>query len=226
MTTLRLTLFVVPLSSHVRPSARDDGPRRVLAADYSTSIAIVDPATGKLEWDHRIDNIHDLHRLPDGNILFQTSMTRLLGGAEGEQGGVGVRLQKSKRQRGQRVEVTRFALPTGRRCRRVGGDALSRWTRERRKADQAQGRETTRTGTRDSCGSSTTATTSSPTRAKRGARIRRRRQCSWDYPVPLFGKERRGGTGRRRSATRSVPRCGSPTGTPSSAPATATACWR
>ena len=38
----------------------------------------MDPATGKLEWDHRIDNIHDLHRLPDGNILFQTSMTRLL----------------------------------------------------------------------------------------------------------------------------------------------------
>ena len=52
--------------------------RRVLAADYSTKrIAIVD-GMGKVLWEHKIDNIHDLHHLPDGNILFQTSMTRLL----------------------------------------------------------------------------------------------------------------------------------------------------
>ena len=52
--------------------------RRVLAADYSTKrIAIVN-GRGEVEWEHPIDNIHDLHQLPNGNILFQTSMTRLL----------------------------------------------------------------------------------------------------------------------------------------------------
>src|SRR5688572_24284408 len=52
--------------------------RRVLAADYSKKrIAILDDA-GKVHWEHKIDNIHDLHMLPSGNILFQTSMTRLL----------------------------------------------------------------------------------------------------------------------------------------------------
>lgn len=52
--------------------------RRVLAADYSTKrIAIVNGA-GEIEWEYKIDGIHDLHRLPDGHILFQTSMTRLL----------------------------------------------------------------------------------------------------------------------------------------------------
>jgi len=52
--------------------------RRVLAADYSTKrIAVVDPA-GQVLWEHPIDDIHDLHMLPDGDVLFQTSMTRLL----------------------------------------------------------------------------------------------------------------------------------------------------
>ena len=52
--------------------------RRVLAADYSTKrIAIVD-GRGDVEWEHPIDDIHDLHYLPDGHVLFQTSMTHLL----------------------------------------------------------------------------------------------------------------------------------------------------
>src|SRR5688572_4063530 len=51
---------------------------RVLVADYSTKrIAIVDSG-GKIEWEYKIDNLHDLHLLPNGNVLFQTSMTRLV----------------------------------------------------------------------------------------------------------------------------------------------------
>ena len=52
--------------------------RRVLAADYSTKRIAVVNGTGEVEWEHKIDNIHDLHRLPNGNVLFQTSMTKLL----------------------------------------------------------------------------------------------------------------------------------------------------
>ncbi len=51
---------------------------RVLVADYSKRrIAIVD-AAGKIEWEHKIADLHDLHRLPDGNILAQLSWTRIV----------------------------------------------------------------------------------------------------------------------------------------------------
>ena len=51
---------------------------RVLIGDDSTRrLAIVD-ASGKIEWEYKIGPIHDLHRLPDGNILFQTSWTRIV----------------------------------------------------------------------------------------------------------------------------------------------------
>ena len=52
--------------------------RRILAGDYARKrIAIVDEQ-GKVEWEHPIRDIHDLHRLPNGNILFQTSWTKIL----------------------------------------------------------------------------------------------------------------------------------------------------
>jgi hypothetical protein len=72
--------FVLLVSTAFTASADESASRnrRVLAADYSTRrIAIVDGA-GKVEWQYPIDNLHDLHHLPSGNILFQTSMTRLL----------------------------------------------------------------------------------------------------------------------------------------------------
>jgi Mala s 1-like protein len=51
---------------------------RVLVADDSTHrIAIVD-AQGKIEWEHKIGPIHDLHMLPGGNILFQLSWTHIV----------------------------------------------------------------------------------------------------------------------------------------------------
>lgn len=57
--------------------AQEAQGRRLLAADQSTRrIAIID-ANGKVEWQHKIDSIHDLHLLPSGNILFQTNMQQL-----------------------------------------------------------------------------------------------------------------------------------------------------
>ena len=71
-------LLAPALGCGVLPADPMPRQRRVLAADYSTKrIAIVD-ALGEVEWEHPIDNIHDLHRLPNGNILFQTNMQRLL----------------------------------------------------------------------------------------------------------------------------------------------------
>jgi type 1 glutamine amidotransferase len=52
--------------------------RRILAGDYARDrIAIVDEQ-GSVEWEYPIRDIHDLHRLSNGNILFQTSWTQIL----------------------------------------------------------------------------------------------------------------------------------------------------
>jgi outer membrane protein assembly factor BamB len=53
-------------------------PRRIVAGDYDTHrIAILSPE-GKVEWEQRIDDIHDLHVLPSGQLLFQTSWTKIV----------------------------------------------------------------------------------------------------------------------------------------------------
>lgn len=52
--------------------------KRLLVADDSTRrIAIVD-AAGKIEWQHKIGPLHDLHLLPTGNVLFQLSWTHVV----------------------------------------------------------------------------------------------------------------------------------------------------
>ncbi|HTE21102.1 MAG TPA: PQQ-binding-like beta-propeller repeat protein [Armatimonadota bacterium] len=52
--------------------------RRVLAADYSTRrIALLKP-DGTVKWQQPVEAIHDLHRLPNGNILFQRTFTHLV----------------------------------------------------------------------------------------------------------------------------------------------------
>ena len=51
---------------------------RILSADSSTErIAIIDEA-GKTQWEAKIGPLHDLHMLPSGNVLYQTSWTDLI----------------------------------------------------------------------------------------------------------------------------------------------------
>ena len=51
--------------------------RRFIAADSSKSrVAIIDE-TGKTEWEHKIGPLHDLHVLPGGSVLLQTSWTEV-----------------------------------------------------------------------------------------------------------------------------------------------------
>lgn len=52
--------------------------KRLLMADYGTRrIALIAP-DGKVEWEHKIGDLHDLHFLPTGNVLFQTSFKKLI----------------------------------------------------------------------------------------------------------------------------------------------------
>jgi hypothetical protein len=77
-TLTALTLALLSTGLAIVSAHAADGPgRTLLAADYSTRrIALVAP-DGSLKWEYAIRDIHDLHRLPNGNILFQTSFQRL-----------------------------------------------------------------------------------------------------------------------------------------------------
>ena len=59
--------------------AEQTGPRRrVLAVDYQKKRAAIVDADGRVEWEHPVKDIHDLWLLSDGNILMQTSWTKIV----------------------------------------------------------------------------------------------------------------------------------------------------
>ncbi len=51
---------------------------RLLIADDSTKRIAIIAADAKIEWEHKIASIHDLHLLPSGNVLCQLSWTRIV----------------------------------------------------------------------------------------------------------------------------------------------------
>ena len=81
--SLRRAALAVSLSATLGLSlaAAQTGPgpaRRVLAGDDSTHrLAIVAP-DNSVEWETKIGPIHDASVLPNGNVLFQQSWTRLV----------------------------------------------------------------------------------------------------------------------------------------------------
>jgi outer membrane protein assembly factor BamB len=77
---LTCCLVTAPLrSAEPAKNPYQTGPaRRVVAGDYEKKrLAVISP-DGKVEWEEKIGDIHDLHVLPDGNLLFQTSWTRVV----------------------------------------------------------------------------------------------------------------------------------------------------
>ncbi|MCB9875900.1 MAG: PQQ-binding-like beta-propeller repeat protein [Planctomycetaceae bacterium] len=56
----------------------DAASRKFIAADSSKKrVAIIDE-NGVTEWEHPIGPLHDLHVLPNGNLLFQSSWTHVV----------------------------------------------------------------------------------------------------------------------------------------------------
>jgi hypothetical protein len=81
---MRINLFVVSavtlLASAIAFAEQTGTPRRLIAGDYDKKrIAIVAP-DGKIEWDQKISGseCHDLQVLPNGNILYQQSWTKIV----------------------------------------------------------------------------------------------------------------------------------------------------
>lgn len=67
--------FAAGPSSHEVSAA--EPMRKFIAADSSKNrVAIIDEH-GKTEWEHKIGGLHDLHVLPGGNVLLQTSWTEV-----------------------------------------------------------------------------------------------------------------------------------------------------
>jgi outer membrane protein assembly factor BamB len=67
------------VASEIDRPVTSAGPRhRLLTADSSAQrIAIIDEA-GQTEWEMKIGPLHDLHRLENGNLLFQTNWTHIV----------------------------------------------------------------------------------------------------------------------------------------------------
>lgn len=74
--------LVVTAGAGLDPAFSQSTPRRLLAADASKRrIALLQETTiGRYEtlWEHEIEDIHDLHVLESGNVLFQTSWTQIV----------------------------------------------------------------------------------------------------------------------------------------------------
>lgn len=94
----------------------DAGPEKswhILAADSSTHRIAVVTADGKVLWQRRVADIHDLHLLPNGNILFQDSLTHLLEVTPGANGAADKIVweydaAKMNREDGKKVQVHSF----------------------------------------------------------------------------------------------------------------------
>jgi outer membrane protein assembly factor BamB len=72
-------LLLILIASGPSAFAEQTGTtRRVVAADYEKNRLAIISEDGNIEWEHRIDDIHDLHVLPNGQLLLQVSWTRIV----------------------------------------------------------------------------------------------------------------------------------------------------
>jgi len=173
---------------------------RLLVADYSTKrIAIVDPG-GKIEWEYKIDDLHDLQLLPSGNVLFQTNMTHLIEVEPKSNKVVWEYDAQKMNDDGKRVEVHAFArLADGKTMLAESGRArIIEVNKEgvitkliRMKVDHPSTHSDTRLARKLSNGHYLVA-------HEADGKVREYDQKGavvWEYEVPLFGKEKRGGHG-------------------------------
>lgn len=76
-----LIMLLAPTTAFAEspPTAVQTGvPRRVIAADSSTKTLAAIGTDGRVEWKLPCRQIHDLHLLPDGHILYQDGWTRII----------------------------------------------------------------------------------------------------------------------------------------------------
>ena len=88
--------------------------RRVLVGDSSKKHVAIINAKGGVEWEYKIRSLHDLHMLPNGNVLLQTDMQHLAEVTPDKKVVWSYDASKMNGNDGKRVEVHAFQrLPDG-----------------------------------------------------------------------------------------------------------------
>lgn len=179
--------------------AEPKGPgRRILAGDDSTQRLAIIAADGAVEWEIKVSAIHDAEILPNGNILLQQGWTRVQEVTPDKQ--VVWEYDAAKANPGQRVEVHAFQrLPGGLTmiaesgpARIIEVDKKGVVRREvKLKVDHPNAHSDTRLVRKLPNSHYLVA-------HEADGRVReydRNGKVVWEYDVPLFGKERKGGHG-------------------------------
>src|ERR1043166_378792 len=73
-----VALLSLPVLAQESKVEQVGAPRRFLAADYSKKVLAIFGKDGKVEWKTKINDSHDAWVLPNGNILYQPSWTRVI----------------------------------------------------------------------------------------------------------------------------------------------------
>jgi hypothetical protein len=205
MIALRIVLsLLVVLGGILLPSAlraEQTGPaRRLLAADDSTKRLAIVGADGTLEWEMKVGAIHDAHVLPNGNILFQQGWTRIVEMTPDKKTVWEYDAAKSNGNEGKTVEVHAFQrLDDGRTmivesgpARIIEVDADGKIQREvKLKVNHPSTHSDTRLARKIANGHYLVAHESDGCVREYDASG----AVVWEYEVPLFGKERKGGHG-------------------------------
>ena len=181
-------------------AAQTGVPRRVLAGDDSTRrLAIISP-NGSIEWEMKVGAIHDAWILPNGNILTQQGWQKVVEVTRDHKVVWEYNSGTQNGNAGKRVEVHAFQrLPNGRTMIAESGpsriievDAKGAIRHEiRMKVNHPNPHSDTRLVRRLSNGRYLVAHESD------GAvrEYDRKGTVVWEYEVPLFGKQPKGGHG-------------------------------
>lgn len=181
--------------------AEQTGPaRRVLAADDSTrKLAIIAP-DGSVEWETKVGAIHDAWVLPNGNILYQQGWTKILEVTPDKRTVWEYDAAKMNGNDGKRVEVHAFQrladgltmLAESGPARIIEVDKAGKLQREvKLKVNKPNPHSDTRLVRKIANGNYLVAHESDGFVREYDATGK----IVWDYEVPLFGRERKGGHG-------------------------------
>jgi len=190
----------VPAGAEEPPTATQTGrPRRVIAADDSTRTLAAIAADGHVEWKIPCRQIHDLHLLPDGHLLYQDGWTRIVE-LDADRKPVWEYDAKGNGNTGKAVEVHAFQrLPGGvtmivesgpARIIEVDRDGVIR-QQIPLKVDAPSAHSDTRNARKTAAGTYLVAHEKDGVVREydSGGKV------VWDFDVPLFDKDRKGGHG-------------------------------
>lgn len=194
-------LLALLLGSAIGLESAQTGPgRRLLAADDSTRrLAIIAP-DGSLEWETPVTSIHDAWVLPNGNVLFQQGWTKIVEMTRGHKIVWEYDAAKMNGNAGKRVEVHAFQrldngltmIAESGPARIIEVDAAGKVHREvKLKVKRPNAHSDTRLVRKIANGHYLVAHENDGAVREYDSAGR----VVWEYDVPLFGRERKGGHG-------------------------------